>query len=61
MAEINPTQGAIPALALRFNPSRKEVLAVGMDECKINIWRLKSSITESTTRDQETINQFGTV
>ncbi|KAJ3303300.1 WD repeat-containing protein 34 [Kappamyces sp. JEL0829] len=47
--------------ALAFNPVKKEVLAVGMGEGKINVWRLKSRLVQEAPQDAVVLEELGSV
>lgn len=55
------TGGTPKALSSQFNPKRNELLAVAMENGKVNIWRLKSSLTQAEISDQAVLDSFGNI
>lgn len=46
-------------LNAQFNSRKKEILAVAMENGKVNIWRLKSILTQPEISDQSVLDSFG--
>ena len=51
-------KSSVPIIAIKFNPKKPDILAVGDEEGNVTVWRLNTSLAERKERELSFMNSL---